>query len=153
MNNLTIITIILLSTLISCGKSETIKEPKTFTKLENMQKSITDALLIDMNDPSTFEFVSIEVYKTFTVGERKEVINEEKLKRILELDQGGELMIPQVTQEIVFLSDKEDNIEAVYYVRFKARGSNKFGGIVLSTYSAVVLNDKDLTVVNLESFN
>jgi len=39
-------------------------------------------------------------------------------------------------------------MEGVYYVRFIARGSNKFGAIIKVTYSTTVLNDDNRTVVH-----
>jgi len=43
--------------------------------------------------------------------------------------------------------------EAVYYVDFVARGSNKFGAIIKGKYSATVLNDENRTVVHFKSMN
>ena len=148
MKNLIYILFILFTmTLVSCDKM------KPLSKEERMQKSITETFLIDMNDPSTYEFVSMEINKKFTVKERKLVMNDDKLTEIIDLKQrGGDVdhLIAQMKKEIDFLKYKDDNMEAVYYVRFKARGANSFGAIILSTYSATILNDENLTVVNLK---
>ena len=43
----------------------------------------------------------------------------------------------------------DENKEAVYYVDFVAKGTNSFGGIIQSKYSATVLNDENLTVLSI----
>ena len=116
-----------------------------------MQENITAELKNLMDDPSTFEFVSMNIKKTFTVGERKKVMNEESLKRKIEL--GMTDLVEQTKKEIENLKDKDDNLEAVYYVDFIARGSNKFGAIIKSRFSATVLNDEKLTVVHFKTMN
>lgn len=127
--------------LVSCAQ----------TKEEKMQENITNELLQIMDDPSSFQFVSMEINKTFTVGERKKVMNEDKLKRVIEL--GMTDAVEQTKKEIEFLKYKDDNMEGVYYVRFIARGSNKFGAIIKATYSATVLNDDNRTVVHFKQMN
>ena len=117
MKNILIIAILFVG-FVSCTK----------TKEEKMQENITNELLQIMDDPSTFQFVSMEINKTITVGERKNVMNEDKLKKAIELGMTG--LAEQTKKEIEFLKYKDDNMDAVYYVRFIARGSNKFGAII-----------------------
>jgi len=140
MNKILIIVFMIIG-LVSC----------TQTKEEKMQESITNELLQRMDDPSKFQFVSMEINKIFTVGERKKVMNEERLKRVTEL--GTTEAIEQTKKEIEFLKFKDDNMEGVYYVKFIARGSNKFGAIIKATYSATVLNDDNRTVVHFKQMN
>ena len=140
MKNILIIAILFVG-LVSC----------TQTKEEKMQENITNELLQIMDDPSTFQFVSMEINKTFTVGERKKIMNDEHLKKVTEL--GMTESIEQTKKEIEFLKYKDDNMEGVYYVRFIARGSNKFGAIIKATYSATVLNDDNRTVVHFKQMN
>jgi len=140
MKKLLIIAIMLVG-LVSCTK----------TKEEKMQENITNELLQIMDDPSTFQFVSMEINKTFTVGERKKVMNDERLKKAEELGMTG--LVKQTKKEMEFLKYKDDNMEGVYYVRFTARGSNKFGAIIKATYSATVLNDDDRTVAHFKQMN
>ena len=121
------------------------------TKEELMQKNITTEFKKVMDDPSTFEFVSMNIKKTITVGERKKFMNEDELKDVIRL--GMDDLEEQMKKEIEFLKYKDNNLEAVYYVDFVARGSNKFGAIIKSKYSATVLNDENLTVVHLKSMN
>ncbi len=123
----------------------------TQTKEEKMQENITNKLLQLMDDPSTFQFVSMDINKTFTVGERKKIINEEYLKEVTEL--GMTDAIEQANIEIEFLKYKDDNMEGVFYVRFVARGSNKFGTIIKTKYTATVLNDDNRTVVYFKQMN
>ncbi len=121
------------------------------TKEQLMQKNITAELLNVMDDPSTFEFVSMNIKKTITVGERRKFMNEDKLKDVVRL--GAKDLEEQMKKEIEFLKYKDDNLEAVYYVDFIARASNKFGAIIKVKYSATVLNDDNLTVVHFKSMN
>ena len=139
MNRIALVLILLM--LISCSK----------TKEEMMQSNITAELLNVMDDPSTFEFVSMNIKKTITVGERRKFMNEDKLKDVVRL--GAKDLEEQMKKEIEFLKYKDDNLEAVYYVDFIARGSNKFGAIIKANYSATVLNDDNLTVVHFKSMN
>ena len=56
----------------------------------------------------------------------------------------------KIHDEITFLEKQTDeNKEAVYYVDFVAKGTNSFGGIIQSKYSATVLNDENLTVLSI----
>lgn len=135
----------------------------TKTKEEKMQESISTEFKKDMNDPSTFEFVSMNIAKTFTAGERKKVMNEASIKEmeksLKEREAYGmdntsyKLLLEQTKKETEFLKSKDDNFEAVYYIDFVARGSNSFGAIIKKDYSATVLNDGSFTVVHLKSMN
>ncbi|MDN3643748.1 hypothetical protein QWY87_13610 [Lutimonas halocynthiae] len=118
---------------------------------EKMKENITLELKQIMNDPSTFEFVSMEIKKTIKAGERKKTMNEAQLKRFTEL--GMTDLINQSKQEIPFLKNLDDDYDAVFYVDFVARGSNKFGGIITNKYSATVLNDENRTVVHFKPMN
>lgn len=138
--------------LISCTKS----------KEERLNDSVSEAFKISMNDPSTFELVDAHINKTISVGERKKVMNEERLETLNKMYKDKDWMgastdrvkkmINQTKTEIEFLKDKADDFEGVYYVRFTVRGSNSFGAIIKNTYSATVLNDEYLTVVHYASF-
>lgn len=142
-----LIVLLIVLSVISCAKE--------LTKEEKMQKSITTEFLKTMNDPSTFEFVSMGIKKTFKVSERKKVMNEEHLKDLKKY-QGEvvwDVMIKQIEIEMEFLKSKNEEEDGVYYVDFVARGSNSFGAIMKNDYSAVVLNDENLTVVNLKQMN
>ena len=151
MKKLTILFVAVL--FISCTK----------TKEEKMQENITTEFKKDMNDPSTFEFVSMSIKKTFTVGERKKVMSEKRLKELEAMYKDADwkgrpiddikIMLNQQKIEMKFLKNIDDNLEAVYYVDFVARGSNSFGAIIKNNYSATVLNDENLTVVHLKSMN
>lgn len=139
----TIFTLLLgLLLLTSCQQS----------KGELMQENITIELKKTMNDPSTFQFVSMGISKTFTVAERKKTMNEEKLKELREKEYLNKF-VPQVEKEVAFLKGKDDNMDAVFYVDFVARGSNSFGAIVKNNYSATVLNDENRTVVHFKSMD
>lgn len=132
---------------ISCQKSTE----------EKMKENITVELKKIMNDPSTFEFVSMNIKKTIKAGERKEVMNEKRLSELIDLQKRGsekaKNMIEQTETEMAFLKYLDDNYDAVFYVDFVARGSNKFGAIVKNKYSATVLNDENRTVVHFKPMN
>lgn len=119
-----------------------------------MQESISTEFKKDMNDPSTFEFVSMNIGKTIIAGERKKVMNEDFLKNIENYKgkDDWDKTIEQTKREIEFLKDKDNDYEAVYYVDFVARGSNSFGAIIKNNYSATILNDENLTVVHLTKY-
>ncbi len=142
---------ILLSFLVfvSCAK----------TKEQIMQESITVEFKKEMDDPSTFEFVSMSITEKITAGERKKIMNEKKLKEFEEMFNNSqsstnkkqiESILKQKKTEYEFLKSKDDSFEAIYYVGFVARGSNSFGAIIKNNYSAVVLNDEKFTVVHLK---
>ena len=73
-----------------------------------MQGNITIELKKEMNDPSTFQFVSMGISKMITAGQRKKVMNKEKLKDIIEL--GMDDYVEQINTEIEFLKNKKNVI-------------------------------------------
>jgi len=142
-----LLTIFLTITLfVSCSDKEGRKEKR-------MRQNIESKLKPMMNDPASYEFVSMTVNKTITVGERKEVITEEHLKEVRDLNE--RMSIPELLYrteaEYDFLKNQPDNdMDAVYFVDFVAKGTNIYGGVIQSNYSATVINDDELTVINLK---
>ena len=55
--------------------------------------------------------------------------------------------------KFILALEKDDMDEAVYYVDFVVKSSNKIDPIKKMEYSATVLNDEQLTVVHLKSMN
>ena len=47
----------------------------------------------------------------------------------------------------------KDDDEVTYYVQFIAKGTNSFGAIIQTTYSATVLNDENLTVFSVKEMD
>ncbi|MEO0508143.1 MAG: hypothetical protein AAF090_18450 [Bacteroidota bacterium] len=136
-----------ISLAISCNPKEEL------TKEEKIQKSIEAKLKPLMKDSASYEFVSMSISRTFSVSERREVINQNKLEEVEALDKKlpSPALVKQVETELSFLQEQRDETkEATYYVDFTAKGSNSFGGVVTSTYSATVINDEKLTVVGLK---
>ena len=134
-----------LTLFISCGEKEKTKE-------EKMRENIEAKLKPTMKDPASYEFVSMNIRKTFSVAERKKTVNEEQLKQIRELnkDVPSPDLLNQIETEYAFLQKQTDeNKDATYYVDFVAKGTNSFGGVIQNKYSATVVNDDNLTVVGL----
>lgn len=139
--------------IISCSES---KEQKMF-------ESIKTEFIKIMDDASSYEFLNMNISKSITVGERKKVMNAQRLKELIDLrknfvDIGMETddiisSEKQLKIEMEFLKEKDDADEAVYYVDFIVRSSNNIDTIIKSDYSATVLNDDLLTVVHLKSMN
>lgn len=136
-----LIAVLCFVTLISCEKKE-----------DKMKENITSKLKEQLKNPDSFEFVSMNVSKTFTVKERKETTTKESLDNIREINKQlpSEDLLKHIETEYNFLEKQTDeNKEAVYYVDFVAKGTNSFGGIIQSKYSATVLNDDNLTVLSI----
>ena len=105
-----------------------------------------------LKNPDSFEFVSMNISKTFTVKERKQTTTLKSLNEIKEINKQlpSEDLLKHIETEYNFLEKQTDeNKEAVYYVDFVAKGTNSFGGIIQSKYSATVLNDENLTVLSI----
>ena len=119
-------------------------------KQEIIKDNITTVLKEKMNNPDSFQFVSMKIKKTITVGERKKIMTSEKLKEVYDLMGESELYNQYKTEFEFLQKQNEDNKEAVYYVDFIARGENGFGAIIKNEYSATVLNDENLTVVHFK---
>jgi hypothetical protein len=136
-----LIAVLCFVTLISCEKKE-----------DKMKENITSKLKEQLKNPDSFEFVSMNVSKTFTVKERKETTTKESLDNIREINKQlpSEDLLKHIETEYNFLEKQTDeNKEAVYYVDFVSKGTNSFGGIIQSKYSATVLNDDNLTVLSI----
>ena len=134
-----------LTLFISCAEKEKTKE-------EKMRENIEAKLKPTMKDPASYEFVSMNIKKTFSVAERKKTVNEEQLNKIRELnkDVPSPDLLNQIETEYAFLQKQTDeNKDATYYVDFVAKGTNSFGGVIQNKYSATVVNDDNLTVVGL----
>ena len=130
---------------ISCAEKEKTKE-------ERMRENIEAKLKPTMKDPASYEFVSMNIKKTFTVAERKNTVNKVHLDKVREVNK--ELPSPdllfQAETEYAFLQKQTDeNKEATYYVDFVAKGTNSFGGVIQNKYSTTVLNDENLTVFRI----
>ena len=139
--------------LISCSES---KENK-------MYESIKTEFIKIMDDTSSYKFFNMKISKSISVGERKKVMNAQRLKELIDLRKNfAEIGMDtddiiasekQLKIEMDFLKKKDDADEAVYYVDFVVQSSNKIDPIIKKEYSATVLNDEQLTVVHLKSMN
>lgn len=139
MNRNILILLTIFFTLISCE-----------TKQDIIKENITETLKEKMNNPDSFQFVSMNIKKTISVGERKEVITAEKLKEVYGT-LGDSKLFKQYQTEFKFLQKQtDDNKDAVYYVDFVVRGENSYGAIIKKEYTATVLNDEEYTVVSFK---
>ncbi len=133
------------------------------SKQHIMLESIKTELSKEMDDTSSYEILNMKIGKSIIVGERKKVMNAQRLKELIDLRKNF-IEIGMSTDDIVssekqlkiemeFLKEKDDADEAVYYVDFVVRSSNIIGTTIQTDYSATVLNDDQLTVVHLKSMN
>lgn len=136
--------------LIGCSNSS--ETEKQLPRKERMKISAISAVKPTMKDPASFEFVSLSVTDSATVGERKEIVNEEELKKVMEftLPEADELK-QQVQLEYDFLKNQtqEDKI-AVYFIDMQAKGTNSFGGVIQNTFRLTLLNDSSFTVAKVD---
>ena len=116
-----------------------------------------------MANSISYKFSNIKISRSITVGERKKVMNAQRLKELIDLRKNfAEIGMAtddiissekQLKKEMEFLKDKKDDLIAVYYVDFIVQSSNKTGEKIKNEYSATVLNDDKLTVIHLKSMN
>lgn len=141
------ILLIILTTsfLLSCKSEE---EKKSY----KMQLAITNKLKESMKNPDSFEFVSMKITDVFTKKQRSEIITIESLNKVKEY--GIETLTYQTQKEYDFIQKTpKDDDEVTYYVQFIAKGTNSFGAIIQTTYSATVLNDENLTVFSVKEMD
>jgi hypothetical protein len=128
-----------------------------------MYESIKTEFIKLMDDTSSYEFLNMKISKSISVGERKKVMNAQRLKELIDL-RNNFVAVGMDTNDIItsekqlkiemeFLKEKDDMDEAVYYVDFVVKSSNKIDPIKKMEYSATVLNDEQLSVVHLKSMN
>lgn len=137
--------------LISC-KNET---PKVeISKDEIIKQNIGNKLKGILKNPDSYEFVSMDLVKSFTVKERKENISKANLEEMRELNKTipSPDLLERMETEFSYLENQTDeNKIALYRYNFVAKGTNSFGGIIQSKYSTDVLNDKNYTVLNISN--
>lgn len=145
--------------LISCkkeiaekeiSKKETVK--KEITKDEIIKLNIENKLKQRLKNPDSYEFVSLNLAKSFTVKERKETITKKDLEQLRELNKTipSPDLLNRMEVEYSFLEKQRDiNKIALYRYDFIAKGTNSLGGIIQSKYSADVLNDNNYTALSI----
>lgn len=145
--------------LISCkkeiaekeiSKKETVK--KEITKDEIIKLNIENKLKQRLKNPDSYEFVSLNLAKSFTVKERKETITKKDLEQLRELNKtiSSPDLLNRMEVEYSFLEKQKDvNKIALYRYDFIAKGTNSLGGIIQSKYSADVLNDNNYTALSI----
>lgn len=145
--------------LISCKKEipkkETLKKEITkdeITKDEIIKLNIENKLKQRLKNPDSYEFVSLNLAKSFTVKERKETITKKDLEELRELNKtiSSSDLLNRMEVEYSFLEKQRDvNKIALYRYDFIAKGTNSLGGIIQSKYSADVLNDNNYTALSI----
>ena len=152
-----LILLIISIVIISCkDKQEVIEEKQEVVKgkqdkQEIIKENITIVLKERMENPDSFQFVSMNTNKTISVEDRKKLITEENKQKVLELAGENSEIYNQYKTEFAFLQkQKDNNKDAVYNIDFIAKVENKFGVIVKKKYLAIVLNDENFTVVHFK---
>ena len=120
------------------------------TSIEIMQKSIEEAIKKNMNDPSSFQFLSLRITNRVKVGKRKEFANEDTLNDLKNNPFSTQDFIDQVEAEMEYLKGKNDDEGAIIFVDYKIRGSNTSGVIVKEEYRIICLDDENSTVVSIK---
>jgi hypothetical protein len=115
-----------------------------------LKEKITQKIKPTFKNPDSFEFVSLE-YKTENVKTRKPKITKEKIESLIGNEFGVELM-ERMKKEKLFLDKQTDeNVVAVYLVKFIAKGTNSFGAIIQNEYNVEVLNDEEFSILSLKN--
>ncbi|MGG7036540.1 MAG: hypothetical protein ACI7YS_15290 [Flavobacterium sp.] len=133
-----------LTVLLSCEKE--------VNKDEVIKENIGNKLKERLKNPDSYEFVSINLAKSFTVKERKETATKSDLEEMRELNKSvpSADLLNRMETEYSFLEKQTDeNKTALYRYDFVAKGTNSYGGIIQSKYSADVLNDENFTVLSV----
>ncbi|MDP6921719.1 MAG: hypothetical protein QGH06_01980 [Lutibacter sp.] len=111
-----------------------------------MEKNISVKLKEQIDNPHGFKFVSMQIEKTFSVAERKEIITEDKLLEVAHLF-GESDILNQYRTEFNFLQAQTDeSSDAVYYVQCIIEEVND-QGTRTNIYDVTVLNDAHLSVM------
>lgn len=136
-------------TLISCKES----------KDEIIKNNIANAISETFKDPASFVFVSMDLNKTETVGERKKIINDEQLQKVKSLQSEvkeigmdtteADELVKSTELEYNFLENQtDDNKPALFIYDFVCKGTNSYGGVIQSKYLVLVLNDENFSVLS-----
>ncbi|MEN8125504.1 MAG: hypothetical protein ABFR32_10280 [Bacteroidota bacterium] len=140
--------------MTSCKDKQEVIEDKQEVindKQDIIKENITIVLKERMNNPDSFQFVSMNTNKTILVEERKKLITKENVQRVYELAGDKSEIYNQYKTEFDFLQKQNDNYkDAVYIIDFIAKVENKFGAIINKKYLAIVLNDENFTVVHFK---
>lgn len=127
----------LISTLmLSCNLKS---DPK-----ENLKEVAEKMLKTNLNDPSSYEFVSFEIDTTEIQVARQRLTD---LKTILPKST-SEIQTEIINDQIQTLKSKYDFESKNITYSLKYRAKNKFGALVLG--NSKVTSDKDFNMLNLE---
>ena len=148
MKKLVVAVVLVIIMMVGCSEAVVVVVEKN--QIEIIQKSIEKAIKKDMNDPSSFQFLSLQITKRVKVGERKKFANEDTLNDLKNNPYSTQDFIDQVEAEMEHLKGKSDDEGAIIFVDYKIRGSNTFGGIVKEQYSIICLDDENSTVVSVK---
>ena len=129
--------ILTLLSIISCDL-----KPKNPT--EKLKEEAENMLKHNLNDPSSYEFVSFEI-DTFEIQVARQRLND--LKTILPKSK-SEIQTEMINEQMEVLKSKYDFKSTNVNYSLKYRAKNKFGALVLG--SSKVTSDKDFNLINLE---
>lgn len=115
---------------------------------------VTDSINSYLKNHSAGDkFLTVEsftVEKEYTVKERKEKVNDNTLNAVRKMNETfpSEDLLAHFEKEHKFLSKQSDeNAIAVYEVKFKVKKETLKNDEIPAEYTAMILNDSDLSVV------
>ena len=124
------------------------------TKHDKIHASIENKFLELGFDESRFEIVEMTISKTFTVNERRNIIDLDHLKGLEVVVDHFPDLLKQARMEYNFLEGQNNGSkEATYYVDFLARVKDGSGKTDLKNYSAIILNDDKYSIVNIRGID
>lgn len=135
--------------LTSCAETQKTNE-------EIIKENIEARLKSSMKDPASYEFVSMEIEATFSVGERRYILTEDVVNKFRESNKvvPAEEHLNQVEKEYEFLQKQTDESkEGIYFVGFVAKGTNSRGEVIQTYYYAKIINDENKTVLSLDKMD
>lgn len=126
---------------------------------KSFDAKLTDSLNSFLRDKSSgdkfIEIESFKILKEYTVKERKEKVNENTLNKVRKMNESfpSADLLAYYEKEFDFLKNQTDESAiALYEVKFEVKKETLKNNEIPSVYKAMVLNDKDLTVVFLSIF-
>ena len=120
---------------------------------KSFDAKLTDSLNSFLRDKSSgdkfIEIESFKILKEYTVKERKEKVNENTLNKVRKMNES----FPSADLLAYYKKNQTDESAiALYEVKFEVKKETLKNNEIPSVYKAMVLNDKDLTVVFLSIF-
>ena len=124
--------------MLSCSPST------SSTPEDQLRKNIETELFKVLNDPSSYEYVSMTTKRELTLKERCKTVNKKELQNYIEKG-FNDASINQIQKELAYYNTISDSAEIVLrYVTVTCRATNKFGAKILGDFSATVLANNEV---------